>query len=115
MTTHRTYKGKSIDMTAVRAKNEKTVAVGNMGVNAKGETIKDGKVVASSNNRVRQEVNVPTPAKEVSLKSTPVEEEEVVLDEPKKPARTQVKKPRAPKKPPVEKELDNGDIVIDDD
>lgn len=117
MTQHRTYRGKAIDMAAFRAKNEKTVALGNMGVNAKGEKVgTNGQVVESSNKRVRQQVGIPTPAKEVSLKSKP-EPEEAVLPEETKPKRTQVKKAAAKPQPkkPVEKELDNGDIVIDDE
>ena len=39
MTTHRTAMGKTVDMAAILAKNEKTRAVGNMGVNARGDTI----------------------------------------------------------------------------
>jgi hypothetical protein len=39
MATHRTAMGKTVDMSAILAKNEKTRAVGNMGVNARGDTI----------------------------------------------------------------------------
>jgi hypothetical protein len=39
MAIHRTAMGKSIDMSALQAKNEKTRAVGNMKVNARGDTI----------------------------------------------------------------------------
>lgn len=39
MATHRTAMGKSVDMSAIMAKNEKTRAVGNMSVNARGDTI----------------------------------------------------------------------------
>ena len=39
MATHRTAMGKSVDMSAILAKNEKTRAVGNMSVNARGDTI----------------------------------------------------------------------------
>jgi hypothetical protein len=42
MAIHRTALGKQIDMAALAAKNEKTRAVGNMKVNARGDTI-DGK------------------------------------------------------------------------
>ena len=42
---HRTSLGKPIDMAALRAKNEKVRAVGNMNVNARGDII-------DSNNRV---------------------------------------------------------------
>ena len=39
MATHRTAMGKTVDMSAILAKNEKTRAVGNMNVNARGDTI----------------------------------------------------------------------------
>lgn len=39
MTVYRTAQGKSLDMAALAAKNEKTRAVGNMNVNARGDTI----------------------------------------------------------------------------
>jgi hypothetical protein len=47
---HRTALGKSIDMASLRAKNEKVRAVGNMNVNARGDTI-------DSNNNVIQDAN----------------------------------------------------------
>ena len=39
MAVHRTAMGKTVDMSAILAKNEKTRAVGNMSVNARGDTI----------------------------------------------------------------------------
>ena len=39
MATHRTAMGKTVDMSAILARNEKTRAVGNMNVNARGDTI----------------------------------------------------------------------------
>ena len=53
MVNRRSNKGTIIDMDAIMAANEKSVAVGNMGVNAKGETVQDGVVVQSSEDRVR--------------------------------------------------------------
>ena len=38
-TQHFTMQGKPIDFDALRTKNEKTIAVGNAGVNARGDTI----------------------------------------------------------------------------
>jgi|TARA_B110000483_G_scaffold240824_1_gene322318 hypothetical protein len=46
-------KGSIIDMDAIMAANQETVAVGNMQVNAKGETVVDGQVVQSNEERVR--------------------------------------------------------------
>lgn len=43
---YRTAQGRTLDMTALAAKNEKARAVGNMKVNARGDTIdSEGKVV----------------------------------------------------------------------
>lgn len=39
MAIHRTAMGKTIDMSALQSKNERTRAVGNMKVNARGDTI----------------------------------------------------------------------------
>lgn len=46
MANAKTHKGKVIDMTALKQKNAKTIAVGNMSVNARGDLIgKGGKIV----------------------------------------------------------------------
>lgn len=48
-----TAMGKSIDMAALRTKNEKTRAVGNMNVNARGDTIDShNRVINDNNSRV---------------------------------------------------------------
>ena len=44
MAQYRTAQGKNIDMAALAAKNERTRAVGNMNVNARGDTI-DGREI----------------------------------------------------------------------
>ena len=45
MANYRTAMGKSVDMAALTAKNEKTRAVGNMKVNARGDVINDAGLV----------------------------------------------------------------------
>lgn len=46
MANYRTAMGKVVDMSALAARNEKTRAVGNMSVNARGDTINDqGRIV----------------------------------------------------------------------
>lgn len=53
MTVYRTAQGKMIDMTALAAKNQKTRAVGNMKVNARGDTIDSfGRVVQPVTDKV---------------------------------------------------------------
>lgn len=53
MTKYRTAMGKTIDMAALTAKNEKVRAVGNMSVNARGDTIdSQGKVIMPTTKKV---------------------------------------------------------------
>ncbi len=50
---HRTAMGRAVDMSALQAKNEKVRAVGNMSVNARGDTIDaNGKVIVPVTNKV---------------------------------------------------------------
>lgn len=53
MATHRSAMGKTIDMTAMFNKNERVRAVGNMKVNARGDTIDaDGKIIVPVTEKV---------------------------------------------------------------
>lgn len=55
---YRTAQGKTIDMGALRLKNEKVRAVGNMKVNARGDVIDDkGEVIQSKPNQVNRQYN----------------------------------------------------------
>lgn len=55
MATHRSALGKDVDMSALRQKNEKTRAVGNMNVNARGDIIdSNGQVINDNNKRVNE-------------------------------------------------------------
>jgi hypothetical protein len=49
MSKHITAMGKSVDMAAIRAKNETTRAVGNMNVNARGDIIDSNNQVINDN------------------------------------------------------------------
>lgn len=49
---YRTARGQMVDMESLAISNEKTIASGNMGVNAKGDKVKGGKVVQSAAERV---------------------------------------------------------------
>jgi hypothetical protein len=80
MKQYRSAQGKTVDMAALAAKNERTRAVGNMKVNARGDTIDaTGKIIvpvtqkvgqkyqATVGNRTAQPVkNKAKPAKEVA-------------------------------------------------
>ena len=50
MATHRSAMGKEVDMSALRQRNEKTRAVGNMNVNARGDIIDSNGQVINDNN-----------------------------------------------------------------
>lgn len=53
MAKYRTAMGKTVDMAALAAKNEKTRAVGNMSVNSRGDTIdSQGKIVVPVTKKV---------------------------------------------------------------
>lgn len=66
--TYRTAKGKTIDMEAMRIANEKTIAAGNMKVNARGDIVKGGKVVQTAKERVAPSYTKVTQTADVSLK-----------------------------------------------
>ena len=55
MAVYRTAMGKKVDMSALLAKNERTRAVGNAKLNARGDVIdSQGKIVQSVNSRVNK-------------------------------------------------------------
>jgi len=55
MSNHRSALGKIVDMGSLIAKNEKTLAVGNMKVNARGDTVDShGRIVKSVNEKVNE-------------------------------------------------------------
>ena len=58
MANYRTAMGKSVDMAALTAKNEKTRAVGNMKVNARGDTIDaQGRIIRTATAKVNDSYN----------------------------------------------------------
>jgi hypothetical protein len=55
---HRSALGKSVDMSSLVSKNEKTRAVGNMNVNARGDVIDShGRIIQDNTQRVRRQYN----------------------------------------------------------
>lgn len=64
---YRTAQGKTIDMDKLRLANEKTIAVGNMKVNARGDQLGPGGAIAKTRNEVMQEyykLNTPVATEE---------------------------------------------------
>jgi hypothetical protein len=58
MSKYRTAMGKTVDMAALTAKNEKTRAVGNMKVNARGDSIDaQGRIIRTATTKVNDSYN----------------------------------------------------------
>lgn len=137
MSEYRTNKGQTINMDELRQKNEKTIAVGNMNVNAKGDLLgKGGQIKKSAKERTKPYYeNNPKAVKQVGLKSlstddlndeieTVVEEDESLQTSKKPVAKkaTSAAKKATSKKPAKktiskdrEEVQEDGSIVIKDD
>lgn len=70
MTKIRTMRGKSLDVTAIQAKNETKVAIGNANMNARGDILGPGGKVKRKREEVAHEYhqNNPKAVRRVSLK-----------------------------------------------
>lgn len=75
---YRTAQGQLIDMGALALKNEQVKAVGNMGVNSRGDIVDaNGKTVSSANQRVNKQYQKQTNVHETPItkaKSAPASE-----------------------------------------
>lgn len=85
MKQHRTALGKTVDMQALIAKNERTRAVGNMNVNARGDTIDaNGRVVVPVTQKVGEKYQKTVGHKSAMAKSSKPQEaprpDELALD-----------------------------------
>lgn len=87
MRQYRSAQGKTVDMAALAAKNEKTRAVGNMKVNARGDTIDaSGKIIVPVTQKVGQKYQATVgnrTAQPVKNKAKPVKEVAQPVVEPK--------------------------------
>jgi hypothetical protein len=115
--------GKSIDMAALALKNEKVRAVGNMNVNARGDTIdSDGNVINDATKRVSTYYNSTTvnkgavagtntaPAPGSEIASAPVQasvSESLTISQPSKTVRS--RKPKQAEPQHTEAELKEAD------
>lgn len=98
MKNYRTAQGKTIDMAALAAKNERVRAVGNMKANARGDTIDStGKVIVPVTQKVGAQYQATVGNKSAQLQ--------------KKPARPETPKPQ-PALTKEEAELDS--FTLDD-
>jgi len=70
---YKTAQGKSIDLGALILKNEKIRAVGNMGVNARGDVIDDSnRVIDPKTKQVQRQMNKTVSAMRPGVNNTPV-------------------------------------------
>jgi hypothetical protein len=81
MAVHRTAQGKMVDMSRLASRNEKTRAVGNMNVNARGDIIdSNNQVIKDNTKRVKKSyqktvgAKAPAPIAKSPIKSNIVED-----------------------------------------
>lgn len=110
--TYRTAQGKMVDMNALRLKNEHVRAVGNMGVNAKGDVIDGrGRTVSTRNKQVAKQYQrqISAPQTNITHQQPPSSMEQVKAQqrqteaaELKKPKKLKAEKNQAPNFEPAE-------------
>jgi hypothetical protein len=103
--THISHRGVPIDMNAMRNENENAVAVGNMGVNARGDKLAGTTVAKSAEQIARENHRIQSAIVNTGLKGPMPAATDMVIDQ-KPPVKATAKKQ-------VEKELPSGDIVIE--
>jgi hypothetical protein len=110
---YKTHRGREIDMEALRRQNEDTVAVGNMGVNARGDKLGPGGTVVQTVQRsAKTHYDTQKSSTEaVSIKGDAVDAETVFPEENKSEKATKPRKKRQSK----ETETASGDIIIEEE
>lgn len=116
---YRTAKGREVDIEAMRAAGERAVALGNMGVNGRGDKIsRGGKVIETSQERVRAyNTDNPKAVRRVSIKGdydTDADQIQGELPKTKSDKLADKKGKPTAKKATVEVELEDGSIEIVD-
>jgi hypothetical protein len=108
---YKSYRGKMVDMDELRRKHEKTVAAGNMSVNAKGDTIGPGGQVLETTQRKARKHYTTTQTSRTSVSIKGDQETTDVFAEEKK--KTTAKKNAPTKKTKsVEIEDEDGNITV---
>jgi hypothetical protein len=108
---YKSYRGKMVDMDELRRKHEKTVAAGNMSVNAKGDTIGPGGQVLETTQRKARKHYTTTQTSRTSVSIKGDQETADVFAEEKK--KTTAKKNAPTKKTKsVEIEDEDGNITV---
>lgn len=77
----KSFRGQSIDMERLRMQNEKQVALGNAGTNARGDKLgKGGKIIQTNEERVKEYYQKnPQPVQQVSIHEDPMARKEELL------------------------------------
>lgn len=122
MSRHTTYRGLTLDMDTLGRDNEKSVAIGNMRVNARGDQIDRGKITKTADQIARENHRVQSAVVNTGLKGKQPTAPVPVLEQakPKATPTTTAQTPTAtsatvrPNPPIKEVELPNGDIIVDD-
>ncbi len=82
MRNHRSAQGKIIDMAALAAKNERVRAVGNMKVNARGDSIDNaGKIVTPVTQKVGAQYQATVNNRSANAKKQPAQKENLTAEE----------------------------------
>lgn len=115
MSRHTSYRGTTIDMEALSRENEKTVALGNMGVNARGDKVgRNGIITKTADEIARENHRVQSAVVSTGLKGPVPANPAMAVETKQKPMATA----STPVKPTVKKtrevELPNGDIEIEE-
>lgn len=112
MSRHVTYRGVTVDMEAMVRENEKSVAVGNMKVNAKGDQLGKGSQVTRTADQIaRDNHRVQAAVIKTGLKGKQPIAEDITFEKPKNSKEPKKSQTSSAVK---EKELPSGDIIIED-
>ena len=112
MSKHVTYRGTPVDMDSLRRDNEKTVAVGNAGANARGDKIDStGRITRTADQIARDNHRVRSAVVNTGVKGPVPDATGITMDQ---TSRRQSVQPK-PTKRTSETELPSGDIIVDQD
>lgn len=102
MSKYRTALGRTVDMTALSAKNERTRAVGNMKVNARGDTIdSNGKIITPVTEKVNEAYSKTVGSKSANIIRKPAD-------------KPQLKQAQEIVKQPIKETLNQEELEIED-
>ena len=112
MSRHVTYRGITIDMDSIRRENERTPAIGNMKVNARGDQLGRGQQVTKTAEQIaRENHRIQTAVMTTGLKGDQPDSTGVNLNSPVSPTKpTKAKTAKS-----IETELPSGDIIVKED